>query len=401
MNAKDQMHILHVLDHSLPEQSGYAYRSHSILTELMAHGVSLKALTGPKQGVHPHRDATLDGVVYERTPVSSGQSFSGVTGQLNTIRLTRQQIAARCREGNVQAIHVHSPCLNGLAALGHGVPVIYEMRSSWEDAAVSVGTTSEGSPRYRVSRALETYVCRHADAVVVICDGLRRELLDRGIPDSKITIAPNALPEKMFRAPTQQQIDDVRRRYELDDNRVIGFFGSFFEWEGIDSLVACLPDVLAGCPNTRLLLAGGGREEAVLRQLVASLGLENSVKFTGRVAQEDVLALYRLSDAVVFPRVSSRLTEMVTPIKPLEAMAQGTIVIASDVGGHRELIKHGETGFLYPAGEEETALGPLIIDVLKGGRDLASVRRIARDYVESGRRWSVISRNYLPLYTSG
>ena len=141
-------------------------------------------------------------VSYEAVPpICDGVSTAGVVGQLRTIRLTRSRIADYLRERPTRIIHAHSPCLNGLAALWHGHPVVYEMRSSWEDASVSVGTTHEGSMRYVLSRWLETYVARRADAVVVICEGLRAELVNRGVPASKITVVPNALPEAMLVRP--------------------------------------------------------------------------------------------------------------------------------------------------------------------------------------------------------
>jgi len=389
--------ILHVLDHSLPEQSGYAYRSHAIVRELQKQGLGIEVITSPKQGPVSEPSTEIDGILYQRTPVDSAASTSGIAGQLRTIRSTRSRIADSCRDGGVDVIHAHSPCLNGLAAIRHGVPLIYEMRSSWEDASVSSGVTSEGSIRYRLSRALETYVVRKADRVVVICDGLRRELLARGIADEKITVAPNALPPEVFDHPAAGAATSVRDRFGLGEARIIGFFGSLFEWEGIDALIAALPDVAERVPEAQLLLAGGGRQENDLKDLVARLGLENRVTFAGRVAHDEVMAFYAAADLVVFPRVASRLTDMVTPIKPLEAMAQGAVVVASDVGGHKELVSHEETGFLYPAGDR-AALAQAIVRVLNAGDGLVDIRAKAREFVESERRWSVVSRRYVPLY---
>lgn len=389
--------VLHVLDHSLPEQSGYAYRSHAILRELQKQGLLLEVVTSPKQGEAAELSKEIDSILYQRTVLTGNGRTSGVTGQLRSISSTRARIAERCRSSSFDLIHAHSPCLNGLAAMRHGVPMVYEMRSSWEDAAVSVGTTSEGFLRYRVSRALETFTVRRADAVVVICEGLRRELLSRGIPDEKITVVPNALPPEVFLTPDAAVVESVRGRYALADAKVIGFFGSYFEWEGLDELVKSLPDVVHSVPEAHLLLAGGGRQEDVLRKLVRDLGLERKVTFAGRVAHDEVMALYRATDVVVFPRVSERLTEMVTPIKPLEAMAQGTIVVASDVGGHKELIKDRETGFLYPAGNRE-GLAHTIVRVLMSADDLPKVRARAREFVEAERQWSVVSKRYIPMY---
>lgn len=389
--------VLHVLDHSLPEQSGYAYRSHAILKELQKQGMLIEVVTSPKQGSVQELSSSINGVNYQRTMLPAGASTSSLLGQINTIKATRKWIREFIKDGSVRAIHAHSPCLNGLAAMRLGVPLVYEMRSSWEDASVSSGTTTVGSLRYRISKALETFVLRRADAVVVICEGLRRELLERGLPDGKISVVPNALPPEVFDRADPTVVASVRDRFGLKDARVVGFFGSFFEWEGIDELISALPEVIRLVPNAHLLLAGGGRQEPVLREIVEKLGLENRVTFAGRVAHDEVMAFYGAADVVVFPRVSGRLTNMVTPIKPLEAMAQETIVVASDVGGHKELIKHGETGFLYTAGSRE-GLVREIANILNSKGKMVEIRANARAFVEAERRWSVVSRRYIPLY---
>jgi glycosyltransferase involved in cell wall biosynthesis len=368
--------VLHVLDHSLPEQSGYAYRGHAILSELRRLGVSLDVVTGPKQGKSSGNPDKIDGILYQRTVVPEGAITSGVTGQARTIAATRKRIAESLRDGQARLIHAHSPCLNGIAAMGHGIPLIYEMRSSWEDAAVSSGTTTEGSLRYRISKMLETFVVRRADAVVVICEGL-----------------------EMFDLPDQAAVTAVRQRYGLEDAKIIGFFGSFFEWEGVAELIRVLPDVLQAVPGARVLLAGGGRQEDLLRNLVSKLGLEDKVTFAGRVSHADVKAFYGAADVMAFPRVSQRLTDMVTPIKPLEAMAQGAIVVASDVGGHQEMLSHGDTGFLYRAGSRE-GLAKALAEALAGGDKLVEIRGKARQYVERERQWSVVAQRYVPVYES-
>jgi PEP-CTERM/exosortase A-associated glycosyltransferase len=389
--------ILHVLDHSLPEHDGYSFRSHSILRELDRLGLDISALTGPKQDPAVNSEETIDGIRYLRTPVAKDDNTSGVVGQLRTIRMTRASIAARLQQNPTDIIHAHSPCLNGIAAIGLGRPLVYEMRSSWEDAAVSVGTTHEGSLRYRLSRALETFVLKRADAVTVICDGLKTELVGRGIAEGKITVAPNALSEDMFVKPDAASVTKIRARYGLEGSRIIGFFGSFFEWEGVDNLVNALPVVLQAVPTAKLFIAGGGRQEAALHGLVADLGLESNVVFAGRVAHGDISACYAAADLMAYPRLPDRLTNMVTPLKPLEAMAQGTLVIASDVGGHRELISDGVTGVLFEAGSPED-LARKIVKALGEPDRAREITAQAAAYVEKEKRWSTVVDRYLPVY---
>jgi PEP-CTERM/exosortase A-associated glycosyltransferase len=310
---------------------------------------------------------------------------------------TRTHIRRHLRAHSVDVIHAHSPCLNGLAALGLGTPLLYEMRSSWEDAAVSVGTTTAGSPRYRASRALETFVVRRAAEVVVICEGLRQELLARGVADHKITVVPNALSPEMFELATPESARAIRARFGLERARVIGFFGSFFEWEGLDLLVAALPEVAASIPDVRLLLAGGGRQDAELRAQVRNLGLEARVIFAGRIPHHEVRAFYRAVDVTAYPRVAHRLTEMVTPLKPLESMAQRTAVVASSGGGHREQVDDGRTGFLFAPGDR-AALARRLIEVLSGSVDVPAAVERARARVEREARWETVTERYLGVY---
>jgi len=389
--------VAHILDHSLPEHSGYSFRSHAILQELDRLGIGVLALTGPKQGSGGVGEDSIDGITYLRTHLATGVRADGVVGQLRTITSTRARLKQLLHIAEVDVIHAHSPCLNGIAAIGLGIPLVYEMRSSWEDAAVSVGTTTMGSPRYRLSRALETFAARRADAVAVICRGLERELVSRGVDAHKITVVPNAVAADMFESPSAADVAATRARFGLSDCRVIGFFGSFFEWEGIDALIASLPAVLAAVPDTRVLLAGGGRQEPALKTLTQQRGLADKVIFAGKIPHADVPAFYGAADVMAFPRVSERLTELVTPLKPLEAMAQGRPVVASDVGGHRELISDGQTGFLYAAGDNDD-LARKLIDVLTERAPVREVVARARHYVEMERRWSHVAEAYLPIY---
>lgn len=392
-----QTKVLHVLDHSLPEQSGYASRSHSILRSLRDLEVNVEALTGPKHRADSDTEEVIDSIRYRRTLIRSGARTDGVSGQLRTIFATRKAVRRVGADEEISVLHAHSPCLNGLAALNLGIPLLYEMRSSWEDASVSSGITTEGSMRYRVSRLLETSVARRADAVVVICEGLRDELIGRGIPQDRITVVPNAVPEALLESADAETIGTLKEKFGLANCRVIGFFGSFFEWEGVELLIRAMPGILAAMSDVRLLLAGGGRQEASLRKLVSDMELEEAVIFAGRVPAAEIPGLYGVADVMAFPRHSDRLTEMVTPLKPLEAMAQRVAVVASDVGGHRELIRDGETGFLHRAGDEQD-LSAKILAALSEKDTVDRMIAAARNFVENERRWSVVSRRYLPVY---
>lgn len=386
--------ILHILDHSLPLHSGYTFRTASILKQQGLRGWETFHLTTPKQGLSEGGSEVAGGWVFHRTP------NQGNEGLLSQMRLTARRLDELVREIRPDILHAHSPVLNALPALRvgkkHGIPVVYEVRAFWEDAAVDHGTTSEGSLRYRLTRALETYALRRADQVTTICEGLRKDISARGIAPDKITVIPNAVDVDSFQLRGDADLA-LRQQLGLEGMIVVGFVGSFYGYEGLDLLVSAAARLLAQRPNLRVLLVGGGPQEANLKAQVAALGIADRVVFTGRVPHADVQNYYDLIDVLAYPRIPIRLTELVTPLKPLEAMAQGRMFVASDVGGHKELVRHGETGFLFKAGDEQ-ALAASIEEILSKRDVWPKIRTQARYFVEVERTWKGSVERYVDVY---
>jgi glycogen synthase len=189
----------------------------------------------------------------------------------------------------------------------------------------------------------------------------------------------------------------LRTRLGLDGCTVIGFAGSFYGYEGLHLLVEAVRLMRQSNPRLRLLLVGGGPQEAALREQVAAAGLQENVIFTGRVPHGEVQRYYELIDLLAYPRLPIRLTELVTPLKPLEAMAQGRVFVASDVGGHRELVRHGETGYLCPAGDA-AALAQAMQAALAQREDWPRLRERARHFVEHERTWTHSVARYAGVY---
>ena len=393
------MRILHILDHSLPLHSGYTFRTLAILRQQRALGWHTMQLTSAKQGQSDGAQQLVDGWHFYRTaPDARWWARLPVLRQVAVIIGLAVRLRQLARQARPDILHAHSPALNAIAALNAGralgIPVVYEVRAFWEDAAADHGSSPPGGLRYRLTRALETYALRRADAVTTICDGLRRELCARGVPAHKITVIPNAVDADAFDAPDPPAL---ARALGLEGHPVIGFIGSFYAYEGLALLLRAMPRMLAAQPALRLLLAGGGPQEGALAALAAELGVAGQVVFAGRVPHAQVGAYYRLLDICVYPRLAMRLTELVTPLKPLEAMAQGRLVVASDVGGHRELIEHGRTGMLFRAGDGE-ALAQAVLALLLAPDDWPALRRQARAFVDTQRSWGASVGRYAPVY---
>ncbi|UQV44052.1 glycosyltransferase, exosortase A system-associated [Janthinobacterium lividum] len=395
------MRILHILDHSLPLHSGYTFRTLAILRQQRALGWHTMQLTSAKQGPSDGAQQLVDGWHFYRTaPDARWWARLPVLRQVAVIIGLAVRLRKLARQTRPDILHAHSPALNAIAALNAGralgIPVVYEVRAFWEDAAADHGSSRPGGLRYRLTRALETYALRRADAVTTICDGLRRELRARGVPAHKITVIPNAVDAGAFSITAPEDLW-LAHKLGLHGHLVIGFIGSFYAYEGLALLLRAMPRLLAAQPALRLLLAGGGPQETALRALAAQLDVEHAVVFAGRVPHAQVAAYYRLVDICVYPRLPMRLTELVTPLKPLEAMAQGRLVVASDVGGHRELIEHGKTGMLFRAGDAE-ALAQTVLKLLLAPASWPALRRQARTFVETERSWGASVGRYAPVY---
>jgi PEP-CTERM/exosortase A-associated glycosyltransferase len=395
------MRVIHILDHSIPTQSGYAFRTLAILKEQRALGWETFHLTGPKQGPAAATEEQVNGWHFYRTPPPGG-ILEGVPGlsQLKLMGEIAHRIEQVARRVRPHLLHAHSPVLNAIPALRVGrrlgIPVVYELRALWEDAAVDHGTARKGGLRYRLSRGLETWALRRADAITTICEGLRGDILARGILAEKVTVVPNAVDVEAFSAGGAPD-PGLKQQLGLDDVLVLGFIGSFFAYEGLAVLLRALRQLLAQGERVRVLLVGGGRQEAELKRLAAELGIEKQVVFAGSVPHGEVQRYYDLIDVLVYPRLSMRLTELVTPLKPLEAMAQGRLLIASDVGGHRELIRHGETGTLFKPGDPD-ALATAVLALLREPAHWPGIKAAARRYVETERNWQASVARYADVY---
>jgi PEP-CTERM/exosortase A-associated glycosyltransferase len=392
------MRILHILDHSIPLHSGYTFRTAAILREQRALGWETFHLTSPKQGETKSMVEEVEGLRFHRTAIPA-PARSGIA-ELRQIAAVQARIEQLAVEIRPDILHAHSPVLNAIPAIRAGrklaIPVVYEIRAFWEDAAVDHGTTSEGSLRYRATKALETWAIKRADHVFTICEGLRADIVGRSIPAAKVTVIPNAVDIESFQL--SGEADPVlREQLGLAGTTVVGFVGSFYAYEGLDLLLDAFPALLHRRPELRLLLVGGGPQDANLKAQADRLGVADKVVFTGRVPHKDVSRYYDQIDLLAYPRHSMRLTELVTPLKPLEAMAQGRLFVASDVGGHKELIRDGETGKLFKAGSAQ-ALAEAIDGMLAHRERWPAMRVAGRHFVEDVRNWKNSVANYAPVY---
>ncbi len=391
------LRILHVLDHSLPLHSGYTFRTRAILKAQQAQGWAVAGVTSVRHSASGPPVEEVDGLTFYRTsPIKPAPSPLNEWREISALAASVRQVAADFKP---DLIHAHSPVLTALGAMRAAVPdvpLLYEIRAFWEDAAVGNGTGTEGSIKYRLTKAIETWAVRRADAVAVICNGLRSDLIGRGISADKIMVSPNGVDLELFGDPPPPDAA-LQSEHGLAGAEVIGFVGSYYDYEGLDDLIAAMPALVAARPSLRLLLVGGGPMEAALKAQAAASGQADRIIFIGRVPHEEVERYYSLIDILVYPRKKMRLTDLVTPLKPLEAMAQRRLVAASDIGGHRELINDGVTGTLF-APDSPQHLAKSVAEIFSHRESWPERRETARKYVEQDRNWSSNISRYEPVY---
>lgn len=395
------MKILHIFDHSLPLHSGYTFRSRAILQQQRNLGYQTCHVTSAK---HPDNGEALEDAegfsFYRTAPYRSWFWRLPVLKELAVVLALKKRIVQLVHLEKPDVLHAHSPALNGLAAIwaakATALPVVYEIRAFWEDAAVDHGSCKEGDLRYKLTRALETYVAKKADAVTTICQGLKQDLISRGISEDKITVIPNAVDPEQFQLIAAKNTA-LELEFNLQNKPVLGFIGSFYAYEGLDLLIRALPLIRQKVPSASLLLVGGGPQQQALEHLVQQLDLTDAVIMPGRVPHSSVMQYYSLVDLLVYPRKAMRLTELVTPLKPLEAMAQGVRLLASDVGGHLELIEHGKTGWLFQRDNIED-LAEQAIRALKNFSTNDGIAENALQFIQSERNWAVSVGRYVTIY---
>ncbi|WP_420097737.1 glycosyltransferase family 4 protein, partial [Brevibacterium sediminis] len=398
---------LHVLTNSLPHtRSGYAYRSHAILTTLRDAGHQTAAITRPSYPVTIGRLSqapveVVDGVEYIRdVPLRPRPTPSE--------RLSEQanHIAAEAHERGAEILHTTTHYVNGLAtgaaAKAVGLPWVYEVRGVLEETWTAAGSSPEersarrDSQRFALMRAKEIEVASAADAVITLGETMREHLIAGGVPAETITLIPNSVSEAVVDTDVTRTPAEVRRSLGLPEDGVwVGTAASIVGYEGLDDLVDAV--ILARSQGTdlRLLIAGDGVALPVLRECATVLG-ENAV-FTGQVSQAQAIEYQLALDAIVVPRKDEPVCRLVTPIKPIEAMGLGRPVVISDLPALRELVP--DSAGLSTPPENPRKLAELLSELAFDDAARSRFGDNGRAHVLATRRWKEIGRRYGQVYS--
>jgi PEP-CTERM/exosortase A-associated glycosyltransferase len=392
------MKILHILDHYKPHFSGYVFRTSYILKYQKELGLEPIILTSPKHG---DITAPLEEIDEMRVYRTSQNNFGNISfiKENRLMRALQTRIEEVVEKERPDIIHAHSPSLNGIpsvkVARKYDIPIVYEVRAFWEDAAVDHGSFKDGSLKYWLSKTIETALLNRVDAIFTICDGLRKEMIARGIINENITVIPNCVDPEIF-APREYD-QELADKYGLKEKLVLGFIGSFYHYEGLDILIDSFSRVSQSNNNIQLILVGDGPEKEQLYKKVERHGLLDDVIFTGKIPHEQITRYYSLMDILIYPRKKMRLTEFVTPLKPLEAMAMEKVVVGSDVGGMKELISHNENGFLFKAGDIQS-LQNLLSEIMRDTKHFIDISKAGKETILNKHLWGAAVEKYLTTY---
>ncbi|WP_186293169.1 glycosyltransferase family 4 protein [Brevibacterium aurantiacum] len=403
----DRPAALHVLTNSLPHtRSGYAYRSHAILTTLQEAGHRVAAATRPSYPVTIGRVSSgpvesVDGIDYMRqVPLRPLPTPSA------RLRDQADWLATQAQERGAQILHTTTHYVNGLAtgAAAHaaGLPWVYEVRGVLEETWAAGGSTlaereaRRASQRFELMRAKEIEVATAADAVITLGETMRDHLVAGGVPSDKITLIPNSVSDAVVNADVTRAPAEVRASLGMSDEGVwVGTAASIVGYEGLDVLVDAVILARAQGVDLRLLIAGDGVALPELRERAKALG-EHAV-FTGRVSQTEAIERQLALDAIVVPRKNEPVCGLVTPIKPIEAMGLARPVVISDLPALRELVP--DTAGLCVSPENPRQLADVLSQLACDDNARKRFGQNGREHVLGTRRWKDIGRRYGQVYS--
>ena len=401
--ARTPGRILHIVTDALPTTSaGYTVRTQEIALAQQTAGLDPHVVTRigfpVTAGAIDGRAAVdVDGVPYHRLLPWV------MPGRMDALYETHLRhaagLTARLRPS---VLHAASNYANAVIALAlrdaTRLPVVYEVRGFWEDTWLSrhAGTRDlKLSDRYLRTRALETRCMADADLVVTLGEAMREEIIERGVDPDKVIIVPNGVSEE-FLQPLPDDNGKLKASLGIrPGEHVVGLVSSLVAHEGIGTLLEAVKILNDRGVRTRALIVGDGPERSALQRQAQALGID--AIFPGRVPMSQVRAYHAVLDVFVVPRTPDRVCQLVTPLKPVEAMASGLPVVVSAVRALSEIVSDKTTGRLSPP-LDAGALADTLQALLEDRAVRATLGANAREWVARDRTWAHNAARYRAAY---
>lgn len=394
--------VLYFATNSLPYTgSGYAQRTHSIVASLPQAGWRASVATRINYPANiGHLLATpretIDAVTYQRV-----LSFPARTDMKGRLQQQSDELMNLVTESRPSVLHTTTDFSNAVSvravADATGLPWVYEVRGQLADTWASTRPDSaQDSERYRLFKAREVEAAQAADHVVTLGEHMKLNLVAAGVDEENITVLPNGIGDKFLEAPVPRL--SARAKVSLEsDAFYIGTVSSLVPYEGLDTLLETAALLVPSHPSLRVLIVGDGTERENLRNLAQELGIMAICQFPGRVPRDEAHLYHASLNAFVVPRRDLAVTRSVTPLKPVEALASGVPVLASDLPALGELIRDGENGHLIKA-ENIDAWAAAISDLVSHPDQAARMGRAGRDFVLRTRTWSSNAHRLSKIY---
>lgn len=399
---------LYVAAASLPFHiSGYTIRTQALVSAVRKTGWDLRCLTRPgypmdrTDALQPVRESCFQiGEVAYRIARGGSTRAQGLDRYTEVAALIIEREIVRFRPSVVHAASNHVNALPALlAARRLGVPFVYEVRGFWELTDASLKSGWERTERFAIARHLESLVAREANHVFTLTAGMRRELIDRGVPAERISLLPNGAD--IDRLPSNEETCLQKKSLGISErDPVILYAGSVNNFEGIDDLVrAFSQNASAVSSNSRLVIVGDGNAMESVRRLSIELDLGDRMICVGHVEPQLARTYLSIADIVVVPRKPCRVCELVSPMKPLEAMACGKAVVVSNVEALLEMVVDGVTGLVCRAGDV-ASLSACLSRLLDNAALRSHLGANARQQVAAERSWSRTAKTVADVYSA-
>lgn len=394
-------HLLYCLHQSVPHATnGYSTRSHGIAVGLKESGWKVNATT--RTGFPWDASINVAGKGYHLEEVD-GITYTACAGWSLTKTPLDRYLAETAdhflREAQTSGAEVIVAASNHVTALPAlmaarrlGLPFVYEVRGLWEVTQASTQPEWMDSDRYHLMKSLETLTAREADLVITLTEELAEELVLRGTSRDHIQVVPNAVDANRFKPRVADP--GLLKQLNIKQNvPVIGYAGSAVAYEGLELLLEALAQLKHEAIEFCFVLVGDGKVIDLVKAKAKALNIENECRFTGRIPFDQVPNYLACMDIMPIPRLSSAVTEMVSPLKPLEAMAMAKAVVLSDVSPHKVFAGNNERGRLFTKDSVES-LTETLKELIANPSECERLGKAARQWIEKERTWNQVSSHY-------
>lgn len=399
---ENKLKVFYSLAFSLPHSSvGYSTRSHGILLGMQKNGIKVTPYTRPgfpddKPTEELNEKDIVDGVEYHRCLSIKRAEMDEISYLIESADYWTEVI----RKGKFNLVQSGSNYVTALPALiaarRNNLPFVYEMRGFWEVTRSSRDKSFENTRKYRHMVFFENLVAKQANTVICITTAMKNRLIERGVDSQKISVAYNGVDPSRF-VPRKPSLE-IKSKLGIEvDCPVIGYVGSIVDYEGLDDLLSAVKNLAEEDYKFKVLIVGDGAELEGLQTYVDGQNLGEYVIFTGRVPHELVEDYYSIIDITPFPRKPWEVCELVSPLKPFEAMAMGKAVVVSDTEALVEIVTNNSNGLTFEKGSVNS-LTEALAKLLNNTQMAALLGKSSRTWVAQNRSWNNTAQACIEAY---